>query len=85
MTNILIWILFGAIVGWIASILMGRRNRMGCIGNIIIGILGAVLGGFIMKLIGQESIIDVWSWRSFGVALFGAVVLLGITGWFRRR
>ena len=38
------WIIFGALAGWVASILTGRNSRQGCIGNIIVGIIGAFLG-----------------------------------------
>jgi len=50
--NIIVWILFGAIAGWIASIIMGRNAQMGAIANIIVGIVGAILGGFITGAFG---------------------------------
>jgi uncharacterized membrane protein YeaQ/YmgE (transglycosylase-associated protein family) len=82
--NILTWIIFGAIAGWVASILTGRNHRMGCLSNIIIGILGAFLGGFLMNLLGGGSVSG-FNLPSFGVAIFGSVVFLTITGWFKKR
>ena len=45
------WILFGALAGWLASIITGRNNRQGCIMNIIVGIVGAFIGGAVYGLI----------------------------------
>ena len=46
--GILLWIIFGAIAGWIASMIMGTDAEQGTILNIIVGIVGAVLGGWLM-------------------------------------
>lgn len=78
------WILFGAIAGWVASLLTGRNERMGCLANVIIGILGAMVGGFIVNLLGGRGDITGFNLYSFGVAILGAVLLLGITGWFAK-
>ena len=51
--GILSWIIFGARAGWIASKITGHDASMGILSNIIVGILGAVIGGFIMSLIGK--------------------------------
>ena len=83
--GILSWILFGAIAGWVASLLTGRNKRMGCLGNIIIGILGAMLGGFVVELFGGRGDITGFNWPSFGVAVLGAVILLSVTGWYARQ
>jgi uncharacterized membrane protein YeaQ/YmgE (transglycosylase-associated protein family) len=42
-------VIFGAIVGWIASILVGRSSKMGCGANVVVGILGAIIGGFLVR------------------------------------
>ena len=52
--NIFVWIIFGAIAGWIASIVMGKNRQMGAIANIIVGIIGAFLGGYIMQFFGAQ-------------------------------
>jgi len=69
------WIIFGAIAGWVASIIMGRNNKQGCLMNIVVGVVGASLGGLIMNLFGYGSVSG-FNFYSFGVAIFGAVVLL---------
>ena len=81
--NILVWILFGAIAGWIASIIMGRNAQMGAIANIIVGIIGAIIGRFIMNAFGSTSVTG-FNLYSMLVAVLGAVVLLFVTGLFRR-
>ena len=83
--NILSWIFFGALAGWIASIIMGTNRQQGCFGNIIIGVLGALLGGIVMQLIVGRPILSSWNLTSFIVAVVGACVVLLLTGWYRRR
>ena len=82
--NILTWVIMGGLAGWVASIIMGTNRRQGCIGNILMGVLGALIGGFVMELITGRGFTMGWSWTSFLVAVIGACVLLGITGWYRR-
>jgi len=79
------WIIFGAIAGWAASVIMGRGKRMGCITNIIVGVLGASIGGFIMNLVGNEVTVTGFNMPSFIVAVLGAIVLLAITGWWQEK
>lgn len=81
--NLLVFIIFGALVGWIASMIMGRNAEQGAIGNIVVGILGAFLGGFIMKALGGAPVTG-FDIRSFLVALMGAVVLLFLYNMVRR-
>jgi uncharacterized membrane protein YeaQ/YmgE (transglycosylase-associated protein family) len=77
--DVLTWIIFGAIAGWIAGILAGTRDRQGCITNIVVGIAGAVIGGAGYKVItGEEWDFDFFSLTSFLVAIGGAVLLLFI-------
>ncbi len=73
--GILMWILFGAIVGWIASLI--TKNKGGLIKNIIVGLLGAVLGGFIGSFFGIGSV-ETFTVEGFLIAIAGAVVLLWI-------
>lgn len=76
--DILAWIIMGALVGWIASMIAGTNARQGALGNIVVGILGAFLGGLVMHLFGGAgaSASNAFSWQSFFVALLGAVILL---------
>ena len=79
--TILLWIVFGAIVGWVASLLMGSRE--GLMLDIIVGIVGSVLGGWIMTAMGGQSVTG-FNLYSFAVALLGSVVLLGLVRLVRR-
>ncbi|MFM8322359.1 MAG: GlsB/YeaQ/YmgE family stress response membrane protein [Chloroflexota bacterium] len=81
----LAWIIFGALAGWVASIITGRNSRMGCLANIFIGIIGAVLGGWLMQLITGEPFDMNFDMVSFIVAVIASSLLLAITGMFRPR
>ena len=82
--NFLAWIIFGALAGWIASIIMGRNKKMGAIANIIVGIIGAFIGGYLMQVFGIQGVTG-FNFPSLLVAIVGAVVLLFIVGLFSRR
>ena len=82
--NWLVWIIFGALAGWIASIVMGKNKQMGAIANIIVGILGALIGGYLMNLFGAPGVTG-FNFTSLLVAIVGAVVLLFVVGLFARR
>lgn len=75
--NLIAWIIFGAIAGWVASIIMRTNHEMGAGMNILVGIIGAFIGGFISRLLGGPSVSG-FSVGSLIVAIFGAVVLLFI-------
>jgi uncharacterized membrane protein YeaQ/YmgE (transglycosylase-associated protein family) len=87
MLNLILWILFGALVGWLASLITGRNERMGCLANIVVGILGALVGGFIVDVLlpGNQGVSAGFNLWSILVALLGAVVVLLVFGWFRGR
>lgn len=73
--DLIIWILFGGLVGWIASMVMGTGG--GLLWDIGVGIVGAVIGGFIMNLLGQSGV-GGFNLYSFLVAVLGACVLIAI-------
>jgi len=75
--GIILWIIFGAIAGWIASMLMGTDSGQGTIGDIIMGIIGSVVGGFIMNLVGKSGVSG-FNLYSLFVAVAGAVVVIYI-------
>lgn len=75
--GILLWIIFGALAGWIASMIMGTDEEQGAIGNIIIGIIGAFIGGLIFNLFGGDSVTG-FNIYSLIVAIIGAIILLAI-------
>lgn len=73
--DLIIWIVFGALVGWVASMVMGTGG--GLLWDIGVGIVGAVIGGFIMNLLGQSGV-GGFNLYSFLVAVLGACVLIAI-------
>lgn len=73
--NILIFIIFGAIVGWVASMIVGTGE--GLVLDIIVGILGSLIGGWLMGFFNQSGVTG-FNLYSFLVALLGSVVLLTI-------
>ncbi|OGN06043.1 MAG: hypothetical protein A2669_00740 [Candidatus Yanofskybacteria bacterium RIFCSPHIGHO2_01_FULL_48_25b] len=79
--SILVWIIFGAIAGWIASTLMGSGGGLGW--DIVLGIVGAGLGSMIMGLAGQPGVTG-FNLYSIVVAIIGAIILIAISRAFRR-
>lgn len=82
--NIILWIIFGAIAGWIASMIMGKDAQMGALANIVVGIVGAVIGGFLMTNVFGAQGVTGFNLPSMLVAIVGAVVLLFLAGLVRR-
>ena len=83
--NIIIWLIVGGIVGWLASIVMKRDAQQGILLNIVVGIVGAFIGGWLIgPLLGAGSINDGFSIMSFVVSLIGAIILLAIVNLFKR-
>ncbi len=81
--NLIGWIILGGLAGWIASKIMGTSKRQGCLMDVVVGIVGAFIGGFIFSLFGATGVggFDV---RSLLVAIVGAVILLWLVKTFRR-
>ncbi len=77
------WIVFGAIAGWVAGLIMGFRN--GCCLTVIVGVVGSFIGGLIMQLVTGRGFSFAFDLRSFLVAILGSIVLLAIVGAFGRR
>lgn len=83
--NIIIWLIVGGIVGWLASLVMKTDAQQGIILNVVVGIIGAFIGGWLIgPLLGAGSINDGFSIMSLVVSLIGAVILLAIVNLFRR-
>ena len=81
--GIIFTVIFGGIVGWVASLIMGTDGQQGIILNIVVGIVGAVIGGWIMGLIGGSAATG-FSVYGFLVSLLGACVLLAVLKFIRR-
>ena len=73
--NFLVWIIFGAIAGWIASIVMGRNKQMGAIANVVVGIVGSSLGFWLAGVLGLSTGGPIVGWV---VAVLGAALLIFI-------
>jgi uncharacterized membrane protein YeaQ/YmgE (transglycosylase-associated protein family) len=82
MIGILVWLIVGGIVGWLASIVMRTNAQQGILLNIIVGIVGAFIGGMIFSggNINQQPL----DLSAFLVSLVGAIILLAIVNLFRR-
>lgn len=73
--GIILWIIFGAIAGWVASLFMGTDSSQGTLANIVMGIIGSIVGGFLMNLIGKSGVTG-FNLYSFLVAIIGAIVVI---------
>lgn len=83
--NFLIWLIVGGIVGWLASLVMRTDAQQGILLNIVVGIIGAFIGGWVISpLVGVGTINDGISIGSVLVSLVGAIILLAIVNLFRR-
>lgn len=79
--SIITWIIMGALAGWLASLITSRNESQGAIGNIVVGILGAFIGGWLMNMFGQGGAdLGTFNIYSLLVATGGAVLLLFIYG-----
>lgn len=77
--TILVWIIIGGVAGWLASIVMGKNEKMGLVANVATGVIGAFLGGFVVKLMGGDAdVLTGFNLPSLATAFVGAVILLGI-------
>ncbi len=81
--NILLWIVLGFLAGWIASVVMKTDSSQGTIMDIVLGVVGAVVGGFVMNLFGAPGVTG-FNIYSILVAAFGAVVLIWLGRSLRR-
>jgi uncharacterized membrane protein YeaQ/YmgE (transglycosylase-associated protein family) len=87
MINFFLWLLFGALVGWLASLVMRTDAQQGLLLNIVVGIVGAFLGGLVFSFMGfgGASINDnTFNLSSLLVSFVGAVILLAIVNLIRR-
>jgi uncharacterized membrane protein YeaQ/YmgE (transglycosylase-associated protein family) len=79
--GIILWIVFGALAGWIASAIMKTNESL--VMNIIVGIVGALIGGWVMSALGSSGVSG-FNLYSLVVAVLGAIILIAIVKAFRR-
>jgi uncharacterized membrane protein YeaQ/YmgE (transglycosylase-associated protein family) len=84
--NFIIWLVVGGLIGWIASMIMKTDAQQGVILNVVVGIVGALLGGwFLAPMFGTGTINqNDFSIAGLGVSLLGAIILLAIVNLVRR-
>jgi len=81
--GIVLWILFGALAGWIASVIMKTNSSQGTMKDIVMGVVGAIVGGFLMGMVGQSGVTG-FNLYSLVVAVIGAIVVIYIARIMRK-
>ena len=85
MLNFIIWIIMGAVIGWLASMIMRTNAQQGFLLDVVVGIVGSLLGGWLLSpIFGIPSDLTTLSIPSLLVALLGAIILLAIVNLIRR-
>lgn len=84
--NLIVWLIVGGIIGWVASLLMRTDGEQGVVLNVIVGIVGAAIGGWLISpMVGMGTINDgSLSVGALIVSLLGAIVLLAVVNLIRR-
>jgi len=81
--GILAWIILGGLAGWVASLIMKADGQMGIVANVVVGIIGALLGGWIARLLGIGDPAVDFDLGSFVMAVIGSCLLIWIVSAFR--
>ena len=84
--NLILWIVIGGILGWLASLVMKTDAQQGLVLNVVVGIVGALLAGWLLApMLGTGTInMNDFSLESLGVSFVGALVLLAVVNLLRR-
>ena len=84
--NFIIWLVVGGIIGWIASMMMKTNAQQGMFLNVVVGIVGAMLGGWLITPLVGAGTVNQGDFHFGGllVSLIGAIILLGVVNVFRR-
>lgn len=83
-SNLLVWLVLGGLSGWIASKITGHDKEMGVGKNLIVGIIGAFIGGWLAGIFGFGPATGLNLW-SFIISILGSIVLLSIVSFFRNK
>jgi len=84
--NIIIWLIVGGIIGWLASLIMKTDAQQGLILNVVVGVVGSMIGGWVIApLLGSGTVNqNDFSVRGLVASLIGAIILLAIVNLVRR-
>lgn len=84
--HFIVWLIIGGLIGWVASLIMRTDGQQGVVLNVVVGIVGALLGGWLLApMLGTGTInSNDFSIAGLGVSLLGAVILLAIVNLLRR-
>jgi uncharacterized membrane protein YeaQ/YmgE (transglycosylase-associated protein family) len=74
--TLVVWVIVGAIAGWLASIVMGTNRSQGLIADIIVGVIGGIVGGVLLTSLGIRGLVTGINLGSIAVAFVGAIFLL---------
>ena len=74
--TLVVWVVIGAIAGWLASIVMRTNGRQGLLQDIVVGVIGGIIGGFLFNALGVGGRVTGFNLTSIVVAFVGAIVLL---------
>ena len=81
--NLILWVVMGALAGWVASLIMKTNAEQGWFMNIVLGIIGAFVGGFVVSLFGAEGVSG-FNLYSILVAIAGATAVIWLSKLFRK-
>ena len=81
---LLVWVVVGAIAGWLASLVMGTNRSQGLLADILVGVVGGVIGGFVLNALGVGGAVTGFNVASVVVAFVGAIILIALLRLFSR-
>lgn len=73
--GIISWIIVGGLAGWLGAKIMGRKNQLGFVATVVLGIIGAFVGGFLISILGGTGVTGINLWSIF-VAALGSIVFI---------